>query len=173
MNTGSPNSNDAANAGFDLDWLVWETEYDGPGGPLNAQVTELTFDNSHPRFQFLGSWDSKTNVDGPANNTYEITSSPDAKLQFTFDGDAIAIYGAVDPSHGNYSANVDFEQSATLSGNWNVTAYQQMLYYAENLGAGVHNLNVNNVPISSSRQYLSIDFVKTWTARGGSPEISP
>lgn len=56
------------------------------------------------------------------------------------------------------------------SGYWNATAFQQMLYYAEDLGAGTHNLIVNNVPVSDDKAILSVDFVKTWTARGGSAE---
>lgn len=151
---------------------MWETEYDGPGGPVNAQVTELTFDNEHPRFQFLPSsaWNDATSAEGYANGTSEVTNQANAQVKFTFDGDAIALYGAVDPSHGSYSASIDGAQSLTLSGNYNVTAYQQLLYYAEDLGAGTHNLIVQNQPTSSSRDFLSVDYVKTWTARGGSGE---
>jgi len=43
-----------------------------------------------------------------------------------------------------------------------------MLYYAEGLGAGQHNLVVQNVPASSSQGYFNVDFAKTWIARGGS-----
>lgn len=171
MNAGplSTDSTTVNYTGFDIDWITWETDYDGPGGPINAQVTELTFDNESPRFQFLPSsaWDQLTSSSS-ANGTSEVTSSSDGQVRFTFDGDAIALYGAVDPRHGDYVASVDGAQSMTLSGNWNETAYQQMLYYAEDLGAGTHNLIVQNQPSGDGKSYLSVDFVKTWTARGGS-----
>jgi hypothetical protein len=174
VNAGSL-TNDTVNVWFDVDWLIWETEYDGPGGPINAEVTESTFDNSHPRFEYTpaSEWSQQTYSSGDMNGTAEVTSSFQAQLIFTFDGDAVALYGTVDPSHGNYTANVDSAQTRTLNGEWNVTAYQQMLYYAENLGAGEHNLVVQNLPTSSSQKFFNVDFAKTWTARGGSGTVTP
>ncbi|KAF8315861.1 hypothetical protein DL93DRAFT_813506 [Clavulina sp. PMI_390] len=162
-------SNDTS---IDIDWLVWETEYDGPGGPVNAQVSQVTFDNNHPRFLYTGSWSSQTNADGPSNGTDQYTTSSDASLQFTFDGDAIALYGSVGVDHGDFVANVDGMQSKTLSGHWNESGYMQMLYYVENLGAGTHNLNVDNKPTSSSEDGFNVDYVTTWTARGGSQSVA-
>ena len=169
VNAG-PLTSDTGNVWFDVDWLVWETEYVGPGGPDNAQVSENTFDNDHPRFQYTpaSAWSQQTYSSGALNGTTEVTSTSQAQVIFTFDGDAVALYGTIGPSHGNYTASVDNANQSTLSGEWNFTEHQQMLYYAEDLGAGQHNLVVQNVPASSSEGHFNVDFAKTWIARGGS-----
>ena len=175
VNAGSL-TNDTVNVWFDVDWIVWETEYDGPGGPVKAQVTEFTFEQDQRRLQYIpvSAWDQQTYSNGSLNGTTQSTSTSQAQVIFTFDGDAVAIYGNIGPSHGNYTANVNDAQPRTLSGNWNFTEYQQMLYYAEGLGAGEHHLVVQNVPTDSSRQVFNVDFVKTWIARGGSgPGTAP
>jgi hypothetical protein len=171
VNAGSMDTNpdNTSLVSFDVDWVTWETEYTGPGGPNNAIIAQTFFDNTHFRFLYQPSsdWISEKAV-GFANGTSETTSKSNAQVQFTFSGDALALYGSVNATHGAYSANVNQGPVTTLNGYYEANAYQQMLYYSENLGAGTHILTVTNVPTVPMQNVFTVDFALTWLAEGGS-----
>ncbi len=157
-------------AWLDIDWLTWETVFVGPGGPEGAQVANSTFRENHPRFQYIPSdaWITKEYTDGKEiNGSSSYTTGSDASVQFTFAGDAVGLYGSI---NGSISANVDGMSSMSLNSVYNASSYQQLLYYAENLGAGAHTLTIVNAPESTStaKSTFAVDFARTWTAQGGS-----
>ncbi len=45
------------------------------------------------------------------------TQSRRAQAQFTFDGDAVAVYGTVSPAHANYTVTVDGVKRDFLGGS--------------------------------------------------------
>lgn len=45
------------------------------------------------------------------------TQSEGAQAQFTFDGDAVAVYGTVSPVHANYTVTVDGVERDFLGGS--------------------------------------------------------
>ena len=156
---------------LDIDWITFENEFEGPGGPIGALVSETTFNSSHPRFEYLPSpsfWTFGSAADGLANVTSSVTKSGNAVVQLTFDGDAVALYGAVGSGHGNFTASVNGGQSRTLSGYYDTSSYGQMLYYADSLGAGSHILQVTNHPVDDTEVAFSVEYASTWHALGGS-----
>lgn len=169
-NVGSLDPNNPNRTAFDLDWITFETEYEGPGGPIGAEITQATFDDNHPRFEYIppSAWTAGTHTAGFLNETSSTTKSTSATVEFTFDGDAIALYGSVGSDHGEYTVLVDGEHSVTLSSFSNISETQQVLYYAHRLGAGTHTLTVENNPGGSGGSVFSLDYATSWTARGGS-----
>ena len=139
----------------------------GPGGPDGAEVANFTFRNNHPRFQYIPSWSTKEYTDGKEiNGTSSYTTDSDASVQFTFESDAVGLYGSV---NGSFSASVDGKNPSTLTSAYNASAYQQLLYYTDGLGGGPHTLTIANTPKST----FAVDFARTWTAQGGSQPGTP
>jgi len=162
INAG-PLGDDLDGVWLDIDWLTWETVFVGRGGPDGAEVANVTFRNNHPRFQYIPSdvWSTKEYTDGEEiNGTSSYTTDGDASVQFTFESDAVGLYGSV---NGSFSAGVDGSPS-TFTSAYNASAYQQLLYYTDDLGAGSHTLTIANTPKST----FAVDFARTWTAQGGS-----
>jgi hypothetical protein len=171
VNAGPSTGSDSSRTVFDIDWVTFEDEFDGPGGPIGALLSESTFNSAHPRFQYLpssSSWTLGDGVDGFTNVTSAITKSSGAIVQLTFDGDAVALYGAVGTTHGNFTASVNGAQSRTLSGLYDASSYGQLLYYADSLGAGSHLLQVTNNPVDNAKSTLSVEYANVWEALGGS-----
>ena len=69
----------------------------------------------------------------------------------------VSLYGTVGPGNGPYSVQLDGGQPVTFNAVKPVFYPQTMLYYADNLGSGAHQLVVTNLPAVSG-QYLNIDY---------------
>lgn len=78
-------------------------------------------------------------------------------VTYTFNGSAAAIYGALGPTQGPYSVQLDGGPSANytaLNGNF---FPQQILWHVTGLDAGLHTVRLNNMPAKTG-QGLSIDY---------------
>ncbi|KAF8335898.1 uncharacterized protein EI90DRAFT_2912531 [Cantharellus anzutake] len=175
VNAGPLRGGDSNRVWLNIDWLTWETVFVGPGGPYGAEVFNATFNETHRRFFYIppDAWSQRAYIDNVSiNGTASYTTSSDASMQFVFDGDAVGLYGSLD---GSFSANVDKGDFKSLTSTYNGSAYQQLLFYAENLGGGTHTLSIENSPQSTStaKSTLAVDFARTWTARGGSSSNEP
>lgn len=75
----------------------------------------------------------------------------------TFTGDAIQIFGSVGPDNAPYSVELDGGSPVTYNAT-KLSDYQQvLLYYADNLGPGQHNVQMTNNPAVSG-QTLNLDY---------------
>ena len=78
-------------------------------------------------------------------------------------GEAVTIFGTSGPSNGQYSAQMDSAQSMTYNAsNAYPTNYGVVIYHADNLGAGSHQLVLTNLPGSSGLS-LGVDYAQLWT----------
>jgi hypothetical protein len=85
------------------------------------------------------------------------TNSAGASATFTFAGVAVQIFGTAGPNNAPYSVQLD-EGSSSPFNSTKYAAYQQvLLYYADNLGPGSHNVTIVNQPALSG-QSLAIDY---------------
>ena len=77
-------------------------------------------------------------------------------------GEAISLFGTSGPSNGPYSAQLDGGQTVQYNAsNAYPTNYGVIIYHADNLGAGSHQLILTNLPAASG-QSLSIDYAQLW-----------
>lgn len=154
---------------FSLDYALWETDIGGK----NAQVSSKDFDDKDSRFQYLPDisyWVSSTSSnqsDGHFNHTVTRSDSSSAVAQFSFTGEAVAIYGALDPTHGNFVPTIDGRTLPELSTYYPTNIKQMMIFYADGLGQGAHVLKMQNKPTTDAFNTTSFDYATVWTGVGG------
>ena len=74
------------------------------------------------------------------------TTTAEASMTLTFSGDTVQIFGTVGPKDAPYSVQLDNGSLSTFNAT-KYKAYQQiLLYYADNLGPGSHNVKITNKP---------------------------
>ncbi|KAG1866695.1 hypothetical protein F4604DRAFT_1682768 [Suillus subluteus] len=129
LHTVSLTNTATGNLYVDIDMVTWQTEFSG------TQLVTESVDDADPRFQYQEpAWNtSPTNVNLFNNGTGHSTSVSDASVTLTFT--ALETYNA----------------TAYL------TFYEVMLYHADNLGAGQHQLTLVNLP-ETNGQTLNIDY---------------
>lgn len=71
-------------------------------------------------------------------------------------GSHVEIYGAVGPSSGAYTVQVDNGASVTLNGTKANFNPQTLLYQDNSLAPGTHTVKISNTPFAG--QTLSIDY---------------
>ncbi|KAG9316489.1 hypothetical protein JVU11DRAFT_2528 [Chiua virens] len=166
----------------DIDLIVWQSEV----GNTGDQLVSETVQDTDSRFQYQEpAWTTNpptnTNFNYFYNGTGHSTSTYSASVTFTFtvsfaflsillsarsctiQGEAISLYGTSGPDNGPYSAQLDSGNAITYNAsNVYPTNYAVMLYHADNLGSGSHQLVLTNLPASPA-QSLSIDYAELWT----------
>lgn len=77
--------------------------------------------------------------------------------------EAVSLFGTSGPSNGQYSVQLDSDQAVTYNAtNAYPTNYGVMIYHADNLGSGSHQILLTNLPASSG-QILTVDYAQLWT----------
>lgn len=62
----------------------------------------------------------------------------------TFIGQAVKIYGTVGPTSASYAVQIDGGSASIYNAMKQASFPQMLLYYANNLGAGTHNLTITH-----------------------------
>lgn len=84
-------------------------------------------------------------------------------LLMNLPAEAVSLFGTSGPSNGPYSVQLDGGQAVTYNAtNAYPTNYAVAIYYADNLGPGVHEIVLTNLPASSG-QSLTIDYAQLLT----------
>lgn len=156
----------------DIDMVAWQTEFN------ETQLVTETVDDADPRFQYQElAWNANpTSVNLFNNGTGHSTSVSDASVTLTFTADSVSIFGTVGPSNGLYTVSLDSQQATQYNATMYLTFYEVMLYHADNLGAGQHQLTLTNLP-ETNGQTLNIDYAlltssSTSSSSSGSPVSS-
>lgn len=77
--------------------------------------------------------------------------------------EAVSLFGPSGPSNGPYSVQLDGGKTATYNATTIYpTNYAVMIYHADNLGPGLHEIVLTNLPASSG-QSLAIDYAQLLT----------
>ncbi|KAG1861612.1 hypothetical protein DFJ58DRAFT_872394 [Suillus subalutaceus] len=157
----------------DIDMVTWQTEFSG------TQLVTESVDDADPRFQYQEpAWNTNpTNVNLFNNGTGHSTSVNEASVTLTFTGmspESVSIFGTVGPGSGLYSVSLDSQQATQYNATAYLTFYEVMLYHADNLGAGQHQLTLANLP-ETIGQTLNIDYALLTSSSNSStsPETPP
>ncbi|KAG2339767.1 hypothetical protein BDR05DRAFT_891250 [Suillus weaverae] len=139
----------------DIDMVVWQTEFNG------TQLVTETVDDADPRFLYQEpAWNTNpTGVNLFNNGTGHSTSVSAASvtLTFTVSAESQNIFGTVGPGNGLYSVSLDSQPAISYNATTYLTFYEVMLYHADNLGPGQHQLTLVNLP-ETNGQTLNIDY---------------
>jgi hypothetical protein len=152
---------------FDIDYVTFETNI----GNDDEDLIVNTFKDTHPSFTYTPSsaWTTPALVGTFQGGSGHATSQPSSQATFTFQGDAVALYGPVGPNSTlAYSVQVDGGSPSLFSANKQFYRPQQMLFYTGNLGAGQHSLQIQLSSTSSGE--FAIDYANVYTtpSLGGS-----
>ncbi|KIK36739.1 hypothetical protein CY34DRAFT_811028 [Suillus luteus UH-Slu-Lm8-n1] len=156
----------------DIDMVAWQTEFN------ETQLVTETVDDADPRFQYQElAWNTNpTNVNLFNNGTGHSTSVSDASVTLIFSvTNSVSIFGTVGPNNGLYTVSLDSQQATQYNATTysSLTFYEVMLYHADNLGSGQHQLTITNLP-EANGQTLNIDYAlltssSTTSSLSGSP----
>lgn len=160
----------------DIDMVTWQTEFNG------TQLATETVDDADPRFQYQEpAWNTNpTDVNLFNNGTGHSTSVSDASVTLTFTAESVSVFGTVGPGNGLYTVSLDSQQAIQYNATTYLTFYEVMLYHADNLGPGQHQLTLINLP-ETDGQTLNIDYAlltsssnsSSSSGSGSSPGASP
>ncbi|KAI9572036.1 hypothetical protein HD554DRAFT_2066467 [Boletus coccyginus] len=146
----------------DIDMIVWQSQV----GNTDDQLTTEVVQNTDSRFQYQQSWattSSSFDFNLFSNGTGHVTQAYDANVTFTFTGEVVSLYGTSGLSNGPYLAQLDGGQTIQYNAsNAYPTNYGVMIYHADNLGSGTHQLLLTNLP-GVTGQSLTIDYAQLWT----------
>ncbi|KAG1866692.1 hypothetical protein F4604DRAFT_2023231 [Suillus subluteus] len=154
MNTAAANTTTPY---VDIDMVTWQTEFSG------TQLVTESVDDADPRFQYQEpAWNTNPATNASVNlfnnGTGHSTSVNEASVTLTFTvTESVSIFGTVGPGNGLYSVSLDSQQATQYNATAYLTFYEVMLYHADNLGAGQHQLTLVNLP-ETIGQTLNIDY---------------
>lgn len=143
-----------------------------------SSLSTATFDDTVDEIQWGSGWISAPG--GPAfyNMTVHYTEQPDAQMSFSFEGDAIAIYGTSGTEMGYYTVTLD-GQPNTLNGgsDGSVRTHpdRAILYLANGLNPGRHELTITANPSSlGDPRVFNVDCIRVLSgSSSGGPVILP
>ncbi|PPQ90545.1 hypothetical protein CVT25_015859 [Psilocybe cyanescens] len=139
------------NTFFDVDYVTFESSV----GKDDEDLIVNTYQDTHPAFSYTPSsaWNTPSNVGTFLGGSGQCVAK---RLR-----DAVALYGPVGPnSSSTYSVQVDKQTPLFFSANKVFYHPQQVLYFAGNLGAGPHTLQIQ--PLGQTGEF-AIDYAAIYT----------
>ncbi|KAG2032465.1 hypothetical protein BDR03DRAFT_873930 [Suillus americanus] len=170
LHTVSITNTATGNLYVDIDMVTWQTEFNG------TQLVTEAVDDADPRFQYQEpAWNTNpTSVNLFNNGTGHSTSVSGASVTLTFTvTESVSVFGTVGPGNGLYTVSLDSQQATQYNATAYLTFYEVVLYHADNLGAGQHQLTFVNLP-ETNGQTLNIDYaLLTSSSNSSSSSGSP
>jgi len=156
------------NTFFDIDYITFQTSV----GKDDEDLIVNTYQDNHPSFTYSpsSSWKAPDMVGTFSGSSGHATTDLSATAQLIFQGDAVALYGPVGPNSTSlYLVKVDGGNASSFSANKQFYKPQEMLFYAGNLGAGQHSLQIE-LGSTATPGELAIDYANVYTtpSLGGS-----
>ncbi|KAF8135566.1 hypothetical protein EV363DRAFT_1294414 [Boletus edulis] len=156
----------------DIDMIVWQSQVGNTSDNLVYEVVQDT----DSRFQYPEPAWSATSGSSDINfglfnngtgHSLSVLSQCHTNIRrerhLHLYSEAISLFGTSGPSNGPYSVQLDGGQSAQYNAlNTYPTNYGVMIYHADNLGSGSHQLVLTNLPATSG-QSVYIDYAQLWT----------
>ncbi|KAL1675917.1 hypothetical protein EV122DRAFT_253554 [Schizophyllum commune] len=127
----------------------------------------MTIEDTSPIISYSPEWSpGDSSQDDSASQyssgTFMATNSMGATISFTFNGSAIAIYGSKRFNHGRYQIKIDGDFVTEQDGHADPDQFQQELFSADDLDAGLHTVELTNL----EQKFVDVDYV-AWTSSIG------
>ncbi|KAF8160606.1 hypothetical protein B0H34DRAFT_806139 [Crassisporium funariophilum] len=157
-------------ANLDLDCITWQT----PIGLTDESLLVSTVQDTDSSFKYTpeSSWNpSPYGIGMFSGGSGHSTTSAGAFVEYTFEGDSVAVYGPVGPNGAPYSVQLDGGASANYSSNKVLYRPQTMLFQASQLGGGKHTVKLRSEAWNNSALTLAVDYAEVFTTpslQGGS-----
>ncbi|EIW85606.1 hypothetical protein CONPUDRAFT_80136 [Coniophora puteana RWD-64-598 SS2] len=152
----------------DIDYVVVQSQV----GSDDQQLVSTIIDDTDPRFSYPNEgsqWSTGiSNVGLYYNGTGHTTTASQAQATLSFTGDVISLYGTVGPSNGFFSVQLDGQTAQQYNATRQLDHTQVMLYHADNLGSGDHQLVLTNLPVSNAAASLNIDYAEVMSLSNAS-----
>ncbi|KAJ2922501.1 hypothetical protein H1R20_g14610, partial [Candolleomyces eurysporus] len=156
------------NAGsvVDLDYVTWMTTI----GKDNEQLITNIIEDNDPSFTYepADAWTTNLNNLGTfSGGSGHASSKPGSTMKFSFEGDAVSLYGPVGANGTRYDVSVDV--GTGLPNNYTtrktLSRSNQMLYHVSKLGPGRHTvtLTVLSEDGASGESTVAIDYAQVYT----------
>ncbi|TFK54509.1 hypothetical protein OE88DRAFT_1733160 [Heliocybe sulcata] len=162
-------TNTGSGTGLDIDNIIFETEI----GSSGQTVSNQTIDDAAPQITYSDTdWSANTG-ETYIDNTLHFTQNGGATASITFSGEAVAIYGTVSPDHSDFSVAIDGNTATSSAGGGGMARVlhaQTLLYFANGLGPGEHNLVLTADPEQSGQSdtgtFMDLDAMTVYSATG-------
>jgi len=122
-----------------------------------------------------GDWISNQCFGAAHAGTCHASQAAGDSFSYTFQGDAISVWGALEDVQAGYTVSIDGSSPASYTGNAaSASSSPVILATASNLGPGNHVITITNAPADGSSR-LQIDYVTLFTdlsSSSSSPQIS-
>ncbi|KAH6897653.1 hypothetical protein BKA70DRAFT_1116230 [Coprinopsis sp. MPI-PUGE-AT-0042] len=154
------------NKAIDLDFVTWIF----PLGDDDEEVITSTFEDTHPSFKYDSNttWAPTTsNVARYSGGSVQCTfqSTAGSSFEFTFEGDAISLYGPVGPTGAPYTVTVDTDRLPTDFTTRKPAFHSNaLLFQKSGLGRGTHKLTLSVGEVGATTQAeFAIDYAEVLT----------
>ncbi|KAG8890377.1 hypothetical protein FRB98_008952 [Tulasnella sp. 332] len=126
----------------------------------------FAFTPSDSAITVQGDWIANQCLDNEQNvyaGTCHTSHTSGDSFSYTFEGDAIVVYGALENTQAGYTVSVDGSSPTTYTGNAasESSTSSVVLALASNLGSGKHVITITNKPTDGVSK-LEIDYVNVW-----------
>jgi len=147
----------------DIDSVVFETT----AGIAGSSVTTTKIDDASSNVKYgpkSTDW-SLTNGTSYYDKTLHYSTTNGAYASLSFTGNAVAIYGTVDPQHANYTVTLDGAQSQQFkASNARIFHTQTLLYFAQGLESKQHTIALTGSVGMNADQYFDLDSFAVYSA---------
>ncbi|RXW23511.1 hypothetical protein EST38_g2331 [Candolleomyces aberdarensis] len=157
-----------ANAGsvVDLDYVTWVTAV----GKEDEQLITNIFEDNDPSFTYepADAWTTNLNNLGTfSGGSGHASSKEGSTMKFSFEGDAVSLYGPVGANGTLYSVSINVGTGLPNSYTTKKTLSRsnQLLYHASKLGPDRHTvtLTVLHEDGASGESTLAVDYAQVYT----------
>ncbi|KAI4527472.1 hypothetical protein K525DRAFT_186651 [Schizophyllum commune Loenen D] len=125
---------------------------------------QMTLSDNHPNFSYTGPWTTTGAGGRYEGGTAHQAVNGNSYVMLEFWGESVSLYGAVGPAYGRYTVQMDGGGAQVFDARDVYTQTQVLLYHANNIGNGTHELVLTNVPTQDAPQssiLIDYDVVST------------
>ncbi|KAJ7308557.1 hypothetical protein DFH08DRAFT_900219 [Mycena albidolilacea] len=163
-------SNDGQSA-LDIDSITWSCNIGGRND-TNSSLQNTTVDDTESAFSWFppGSWGlNPSNLPMFSQETGHSTSQPNASVNYTFSGDAVAIYGTAGPGHSRYSVLPPGRPAQQFDAARDIFSSQVLMYFGDRFGPGNHTVTL----VNEGPGLFQIDYAVVHTTNTLSTSVIP
>jgi len=156
---------------LEIDSITWSCDVGGRKD-TNSSLQTTTVDDTESAFSWFPheSWDTNpSNLTMFSQKTGHSTSQANASVNYTFSGDAVAIYGTVGPGHSRYSVWPPDRPAQEFDAVRDTFSPQVLLYFGDRFGPGNHTVTL----INEAPELFQVDYAVVHTVNAPLISVVP